>query len=135
MKFTNGLKVYLSGDTGWTHEVNSVLTDFFGVNLVVINISDSFVTGPDEAASVISMIRPAAVIPSHANEVATTGGIVNAGTRTEQFINLISELRLTQFNDVRDTLAPTRTVQAYVPFSGITIEFDGDAQCVSGCRR
>jgi ribonuclease BN (tRNA processing enzyme) len=44
--FTNGLRVYLSGDTGWTHEMDSILKSFFGVNLVVINISDSFVTGP-----------------------------------------------------------------------------------------
>jgi len=103
--FTNGLRVYLSGDTGWTHEMDSILKSFFGVNLVVINISDSFVTGPPEAAFAISLIQPRAVIPSHANEVATptTGGIVNSGTRTEQFIYLISELRLKHSDDVRNT--------------------------------
>jgi L-ascorbate metabolism protein UlaG (beta-lactamase superfamily) len=133
--FTNGLKVYLSGDTGWTHEMDSILKRFFGVNLVVINISDSFVTGPPEAAFAISLIQPTAVIPSHANEVATTGGIVNSPTRTEQFINLISDLDREELSEVRDKAVPSRRVQAYVPLSGITMQFDGDAQCVSGCRR
>jgi hypothetical protein len=105
------------------------------VNLVVINISDSFVTGPAEAAFAISLIQPTAVIPSHANEVATTGGIVNPGTRTEQFINLISELGREQPSEEHDKLAPRRRVQAYIPLSGITMQFDGNAQCVSGCRR
>ena len=73
--FTNGLTVYLSGDTGWTHEMDSILKNV-GVNLVVINIGDGFTTGPPEAALAISLIQPAAVIPSHANEVATTGGNV-----------------------------------------------------------
>jgi L-ascorbate metabolism protein UlaG (beta-lactamase superfamily) len=133
--FTNGLKVYLSGDTGWTHEMDSILKRFFGVNLVVMNISDSFVTGPAEAAFAISLIQPTAVIPSHANEVATTGGIVNSGTRTEQFINLISELGREQSGEVRDNSVSSRRVQAHVPLSGITMQFDGNAQCVSGCRR
>ena len=131
--FTNGLKVYLSGDTGWTHEMDSILRRFFAVNLVVINISDSFVTGPAEAAFAISLIRPTAVIPSHANEVATTDGIVNSGTRTEQFINLISELGREQPNDEHDNLVPRRRVRAHIPLSGITMQFDGNAQCVSGC--
>jgi L-ascorbate metabolism protein UlaG (beta-lactamase superfamily) len=133
--FTNGLRVYLSGDTGWTHEMDSILKSFFGVNLVVINISDSFVTGPPEAAFAISLIQPRAVIPSHANEVATTGGIVNSGTRTEQFINLISELRLKHSDDVRNTPRSPRRVQAHIPLSGITMQFNGDARCVAGCRR
>ena len=131
--FTNGLKVYLSGDTGWTHEMDSILKDFFGVNLVVINISDSFVTGPPEAAFAIRLIQPAAVIPSHANEVATTGGIVNPGTRTEQFINLISELGPEQRNEAGDKLIGRRRVQAHVPLSGVAMQFDGEAQCVAGC--
>jgi hypothetical protein len=113
--------------------MDSILRRFFAVNLVVINISDSFVTGPAEAAFAISLIRPTAVIPSHANEVATTDGIVNSGTRTEQFINLISELRREQPNDEHDKLVPRRRVQAHVPLSGVTMQFDGNAQCVSGC--
>jgi L-ascorbate metabolism protein UlaG (beta-lactamase superfamily) len=135
VSFTNGLKVYLSGDTGWTHEMDSILKSFFGVNLVAINISDSFVTGPPEAAFAISLIQPAAVIPSHVNEVATTGGVVNPGTRTDQFIKLLSELRLKHSDDERDKRGPPRKVQVHVPLSGITMQFDGDAQCVSGCGR
>ena len=133
--FTNGLRVYLSGDTGWTHEMDSILKTFFGVNLVVFNISDSFVTGPPEAAFAISLIQPAAVIPSHANEVATTNGIANQGTRTDQFIRLISELRMERSGNLRETPGPPRRIQVYIPLSGSTMQFDGDAQCVSGCRR
>ena len=132
--FTNGLKVYLSGDTGWTHEMDSILKRFFGVNLVVMNISDSFVTGPAEAAFAISLIQPTAVIPSHANEVATTNGILNRGTRTDQFINLISELDREELNEGRDK-SESRRVQVHIPRSGITMQFTGDAQCVSGCPR
>jgi L-ascorbate metabolism protein UlaG (beta-lactamase superfamily) len=132
--FTNGLKVYLSGDTGLTHEMNSILGGHHGVNLVVINISDTFVTGPEEAAFAISMIRPMAVIPSHANEAATTGGNLNAGTRTALFVDLVSSLDLPQFNDERDRFVPARKVSAYVALSGITMQFDGDASCVAGCR-
>lgn len=132
--FTNGLKVYLSGDTGWTHEMDSILKRFFGVNLVVMNISDSFVTGPPEAAFAISLIQPAAVIPSHANEVATTGGSLNPGTRTEQFINLISGLGRDDLNEEGDESARAPRIQAHIPLSGITMQFNGDAQCVSGCR-
>jgi len=135
LTFTNGLKVYLSGDTGWTHEMDSILKTFFGVNLVILNISDSFVTGPPEAAYAIGLIQPTAVIPSHANEVATTGGTVNSGTRTEQFIRLVSELRQKRSDDGREAPGPRRRVQAYIPLSGITMQFDGEAQCVSGCRR
>lgn len=61
----------------------------FHANLTVINIGDTFVTGPEEAAFAIRhLIRPKPVIPSHANKIATTGGVVNAGTRTARFIEL-----------------------------------------------
>jgi L-ascorbate metabolism protein UlaG (beta-lactamase superfamily) len=115
LTFSNGLVAYLSGDTGVTAEQKTVVADQYGARLVVINIGDTFTTGPSEAAHVINtLIQPAAVIPSHANEAATEGGQVLEGTRTEAFI---------QASDV----------PVHLPLSGRTMAFDADGTCVSGC--
>ena len=127
--FTNGLTVYLTGDTGLISDMATVVNGFFRTNLAVINISDTFVTGPEEAAFAIrNLIRPKAVIPSHANEVATTGGVVNPGTRTARFIELVNR----PGNDNGDD--ESSVVPVFVPRSGITLEFDGQARCRSGCN-
>ena len=115
LKFTNGLVVYLSGDTGITAEQDLVVRGHYAAKLVVMNIGDTFTTGPAEAAYVINnLVKPNAVIASHANEVATTGGKVIPGTRTETFIK-------------------TSKVPVHVPLSGKTMSFDGSAKCVDGC--
>jgi L-ascorbate metabolism protein UlaG (beta-lactamase superfamily) len=115
LKFSNGLVVYLSGDTGITAEQDLVVHQYYKANLAVINIGDVFTTGPTEAAWVINeMVRPAEVILSHANEVATKGGTVIPGTRTETFIKAVK-------------------VPAHVPLSGRTMVFDSSGRCVSGC--
>ncbi len=117
LTFTNGLRVYLSGDTGHISDMATVVRGFYSANLAVFNIGDIFTTGPEEAAFAINkLIKPAAVIPSHVNEVATTDGSVNPGTRTARFIQLSD-------------------VPVFVPLSGITMEFDGNAACVTGCDR
>ena len=52
-----------------------------------MNIGDGFTTGPAEAAYVINeLVKPAAVIASHANEVGTVGGKVRPGSKTEAFV-------------------------------------------------
>ncbi len=86
LKFSNGLVVYLSGDTGITAEQELVVHDFYAAKLVVMNIGDTFTTGPTEAAYVINeMVKPASVIASHANEEATKDGKIIEGTRTDIF--------------------------------------------------
>ena len=45
--FTNGLVVYLSGDTGITAEQDLVVRQYYKANLAVINIGDVFTTGPE----------------------------------------------------------------------------------------
>ena len=116
LTFSNGLVVYLSGDTGITAEQDSVVRQHYGARLVVMNIGDTYTTGPTEAAFVVNeLIRPAAVIPSHANEAATQGGKVIKGTRTETFIKATH-------------------VPVHLPLSGGTMEFDSSGQCVEGCR-
>ncbi len=107
--------VYLSGDTGITAEQDKVVRGHYKARLVVMNIGDTFTTGPKEAVYVINeLIKPNAVIASHANEVAIKGGQVLPGTRTETFIKGVG-------------------VPVHVPLSGRTLEFDGSGKCTSGC--
>jgi L-ascorbate metabolism protein UlaG (beta-lactamase superfamily) len=114
--FTNGLRVYLSGDTGQTSDMSTVVKGYYGANLVVLNIGDVFTTGPEEAAFVINqLIQPVSVIPSHANEVATSGGMLLPGTKTARFAQLVE------------------TAAVYPPLSGVTLEFDGLGHCIIGC--
>jgi L-ascorbate metabolism protein UlaG (beta-lactamase superfamily) len=113
--FSNGLVAYLSGDTGITAEQDLVVRKYYKANLAVINIGDVFTTGPTEAAYVINeMVKPAEVILSHANEVATKGGKVVPGSRTDIFMKAVK-------------------VPAHVPLSGKTMEFNGSGKCVAGC--
>jgi L-ascorbate metabolism protein UlaG (beta-lactamase superfamily) len=115
LRFSNGLAVYLSGDTGITAEQDSVVRGHYGAALAVINIGDTFTTGPAEAAYVVNeLIRPKAVIPSHANEQATEGGKLIPGTRTHTFVKAAS-------------------VPVHLPLSGRTMAFDGTGRCVAGC--
>lgn len=115
LTFSNGLVLYLSGDTGITAEQDAVVRRHYGADLAVINIGDTFTTGPKEAAWVVNeLVRPAAVIPSHANEAATKGGKVIAGTRTAAFIE-------------------ASRVPVHLPLSGRTMAFDNSGRCVAGC--
>ena len=116
LTFSNGLVVYLSGDTGVTAEQETVVKNQYNASLVVINIGDTFTTGPTEAAYVINeLIQPTSAIASHANEAATENGIVLRDTKTALFI---------QATDV----------PVYVPLSGKTISFDAKGKCVTGCQ-
>lgn len=115
LTFSNGLVVYLSGDTGLTAEQESTVRDHYGARLAVINIGDTFTTGPTEAAYVIDeLVRPATVIPSHANEAATRDGKVIEGTRTARFIEATN-------------------VPVHLPLSGRTMALDEHGRCVEGC--
>ncbi len=113
--FSNGLAVFLSGDTGITAEQDVVVRGHYGAKLAVMNIGNKFTTGPAEAAYVMNdLVQPAAVIVSHANEKATEGGEVVAGSKTEAFIAAVD--------------APV-----HLPLSGRTMAFDAGGACVSGC--
>ena len=63
LTFSNGLVVYLSGDTGITAEQDTVVRQHYGAKLAVINIGNKFTTGPAEAAFVMNeLVKPASVI-------------------------------------------------------------------------
>jgi L-ascorbate metabolism protein UlaG (beta-lactamase superfamily) len=115
LRFSNGLVAYLSGDTGITADQSLVVNKHYNAKLAVMNIGDGFTTGPVEAAFVINeLVKPAAVIASHANEVGTVGGKVRPGSKTEAFIKLAA-------------------VPVHVPLSGKTMEFDAAGKCTAGC--
>jgi L-ascorbate metabolism protein UlaG (beta-lactamase superfamily) len=116
LTFSNGLVVYLSGDTGITAEQKTVIGDYYRPRLAVVNIGDTFTTGPREAAHVVNdLVRPASVIPSHANEAATQDGAVVPGTRTAEFSAAVY-------------------VPVHLPLSGRTMIFNGAGRCTEGCR-
>ena len=116
LEFSNGLVTYLSGDTGMTAEQEQIVRGYYEAKLAVINIGDTFTTGPMEAAWVMdALVQPNAVIVSHANEAATRNGKVLDGTRTKTFLDNVYK--------------PT-----YVPLSGRTMSFDAAANCTAGCQ-
>ena len=115
VRFSNGLVAYLSGDTGITADQELVVRNHYQAKLAVMNIGDGFTTGPAEAAYVINeLVKPAAVIASHANEVGTVGGKVRPGSKTEAFVK-------------------ASKVPVHVPLSGKTMEFDAGGKCTAGC--
>ena len=115
LKFSNGLVAYLSGDTGITADQEDVVGGYYKAKLVVMNIGDTFSTGPAEAAYVINdLVKPNSVIASHANEIGTVGGKVRAGSKTETFIKATK-------------------VPVHVPLSGKTMEYDAAGKCTAGC--
>lgn len=116
LSFSNGLTVYLTGDTAQTSDMATIVRDYYSPRLVVFNIGDIFTTGPEEAAfAVTSLLGPRSVIPEHANEIATRDGQVIPGSKTARFIAMIGKL------------------PAYPPLSGRTMQFDEDGNCTAGC--
>jgi len=115
LTFSNGLSVYLSGDTGITAEQDTVVRQHYNARLAVLNIGDTFTTGPNEAAWVINnLVKPASVIASHANQPSTEGGKVRSGTRLEAFSKMSN-------------------VPVHVPLSGRTMSFNAAGNCTDGC--
>ena len=115
IKFTNGLTVYLSGDTGIHTEMKTIVNDFHKANLTLLNLGPNAMTALSGAHAVNELIRPAAVIATHVNEGATSDGKLKPNSRTAAFIKLIKR-------------------PAHLAISGRTMEFDGSAKCVAGCN-
>ena len=112
IRFTNGLTVLWTGDSGLIGDWE-VQSRFYRPNLAVVHMGDLFTMGPAEAAFAVShLIKPRTAIPEHANQVSTSGGVVNPGTRVERFINLVEE-----------------HTKVIVPLSGVPISCDGEGHC------
>lgn len=114
--FSNGLRAYLSGDTGVTAEMD-MIGRLYRPQLAVINVADPAVMGAEQAAFAVQQyIRPLSVLLTHVNEQATNGGRVVAGTRADRFSRLIAG-----------------SSDVVMAVSGVTRSFDGEGRCV-GCR-
>jgi L-ascorbate metabolism protein UlaG (beta-lactamase superfamily) len=88
---------------------------FYGVNLAVVHGGDLFTMGPDEAAFAVNqLIKPRSVIPEHFNQISTTKGKVNTGTRLERF---------------QQQLKGKAQSRVIVPLSGVPISCDGQGNC------
>lgn len=114
LRFTNGLSVLWTGDSGligdWATQAK-----FYGVNLAVVHGGDLFTMGPDEAAfAVKELIKPRSVIAEHFNQISTTKGKVNAGTKLERF---------------NSQLKGQSSGRLVVPLSGVPISCDGRGDC------
>ena len=114
VKFTNGLVVYLSGDTGIHADMKTIIHDFHKANLTVLNLGPNAVTPASAAHAANDLIRPAAIIATHVNEGATSDGKLKPNTRTAAFIKLSKR-------------------PVHLAISSRTMEFDGNAKCVAGC--
>jgi L-ascorbate metabolism protein UlaG (beta-lactamase superfamily) len=115
VKFTNGLTVYLSGDTGIHTEMKTVVNEYHKANLAVLNLGPSAGTVMSGAYAMNELVRPAAVILTHPNEAVTEGGKLRPASRTAALIKQL------------------KGVTPHLAISGRTMEFDGNATCVSGC--
>ncbi len=114
LRFTNGLSVLWTGDSGLIGDWATQAT-FYRVNLAVVHGGDLFTMGPDEAAFAVSeLIKPRSVIPEHFNQESTTGGNVKGATRLERFIQ---------------QLKGQSKSRVIVPLSGTPISCDGQGNC------
>ena len=115
VKFTNGLTVYLSGDTGIHTEMKTVVNEYHHANLAVLNLGASAVTVNSAAYAMNELVRPASVIFSHVNEAATEDGKLRPASRSAAIMKLL------------------KGVSPQLAISGRTMEFDGAGKCVAGC--
>ena len=114
VRFTNGLTVYLTGDTGIHSEMKTVVNEYHKANLAVLNLGLNAGAYFSGAHAMNDLVRPASVIISHPNEPVTDGGKLRPASRTAALIK---------------QLKPA----SHLAISGRTMEFDGKGKCVAGC--
>jgi hypothetical protein len=114
IRFTNGLAVYLTGDTAVHADMKTVVADFHKPNAMVLNLGLSAITMASGAYIANELIRPATVIISHPNEAASVGGRARPGSRTAELSGMLRS-------------------PVVLALSGRTMEFDGQGRCVAGC--
>jgi L-ascorbate metabolism protein UlaG (beta-lactamase superfamily) len=115
IRFTNGLVLYLTGDTGIHSDMQTVAREYYKANLVELNFPPIALSPEAAAYAVNTLIQPASVIVTHVNEGATRGGKMKPSSRTAAFIALV------------------KGRPVYPALSGKTMEFDGSGKCVMGC--
>ena len=115
VRFTNGLVLYLTGDTAIHADMKTVVHDFHKPSAMVLNLGITAVTMVSGAYIANELIQPETVILSHVNEIGTVGGKVRPGSNSSKFIELV------------------KGRQVVLAVSGRTIELDGSGKCAAGC--
>jgi L-ascorbate metabolism protein UlaG (beta-lactamase superfamily) len=113
IRFSNGLSVLWTGDSGLLGDW-ATQSKFYKVDLAVVHMGDLFTMGPDEAAFAVNeLIKPTSVIPEHANQVSTSGGVVDpvTGFRLARFISKVGKAKVV------------------IPLSGVPISCNGKGKC------
>ncbi|MGY9005661.1 MAG: MBL fold metallo-hydrolase [Alphaproteobacteria bacterium] len=106
--FTNGLTVYLSGDTGHHANMDTLVRRYYKAKVAIMHMGDVYTMGPEEAAwAVNELIKPTATIPVHANEASTKGGKLQSKSRVAKFKKLI------------------KGASVHIATSGKAMQFDG----------
>jgi L-ascorbate metabolism protein UlaG (beta-lactamase superfamily) len=114
VKFTNGLVIYLSGDTAIFGDMKTIISDFYKASLAVINLGPNPGLFQSGAYAINDLLKPASVIFTHVNEAATESGKLRENTQTAALMKQVKP-------------------PAYLAISERTMEFDGHGRCVSGC--
>jgi L-ascorbate metabolism protein UlaG (beta-lactamase superfamily) len=114
IKFTNGLTVYLSGDTALHADMKSVDSEYHKANLMLLNLGYNAITAQSGAYAANELVRPASVIVTHVNEGAISGGKVLPTSHTAVFMSLV------------------KGRPVYPALSGKTMEFDGSGKVRGG---
>ncbi len=64
MEFSNGVKIYHSGDTNVFSDM-AIIRELYAPEIVLLPIGDHFTMGPREAAYACNLLKPRTVIPMH----------------------------------------------------------------------
>ena len=113
VRFTNGLVIYLTGDTALHADMKTVVADFHKPNAMVLNLGLSAITTAS-GVQIAELVRPTTVIISHPNEAASVGGKARPGSRTAEISGLLRS-------------------SVVLAVSDRTMQFDGQGRCVAGC--
>lgn len=114
LRFTNGLVVYLTGDTGHFGDMKHIVRNFYKPKLMVVNLGNGPSMGPEEGAFAVKLVSPKSVIPSHTNDrPGTVGGVPAPGSQMEVFSNLV------------------KSADVHIPLSGRTMMFNSGGKCVN----
>jgi L-ascorbate metabolism protein UlaG (beta-lactamase superfamily) len=65
IEFENGLKIYVSGDTGLTADMKFVVSDYYKPQISILPVTGAFTMEPEQAAYAANAIGSKYVIPSH----------------------------------------------------------------------
>lgn len=64
MEFSNGVKIYHSGDTNVFSDM-AIIRDLYAPEIALLPIGDHFTMGPREAAYACNLLKPRTVVPMH----------------------------------------------------------------------